>query len=272
MRKLNHTILFFGVACGLAILAGCGSNIPDNYPKGAIDPGLYDKAVVTNEQRLAGEDVRVVPLYQTPLEALGAGWDALIGQPFTNLVNYITKDTAHTASREMLDPNNPDKRREGTLKLVDFEKGRQGAFLIVYAHVATDPDYTVRAAGLRALNRSRAKGYTYLFLKSLQDDQPLVRLQAVDALGNIPDPDAINDLVDHLNNDISPDVRISCADALRNFKNGEVASALVTVLDDRNFGVAWQARQSLELISGQDFRYDKNAWLDYFAKHGEGGS
>jgi hypothetical protein len=267
MRKLNYTILI----SSLAILAGCGSNIRDNYPQGQIDPGLYSKAVLVNEQRLAGEDHRVQPLYQTPIQALGAGWDAVIGEPFTNLVNYITKETPRTASREMIDPNNPDKRREGTLKLVDFKFGRSGPSLIVYSHVAEDPDYTVRAAGLRALNRSRAKGYTYLYLKSLQDDQPLVRLQAVDALSNIPDPDAINDLVDHLNSDISPDVRISCADALRNYKNGEVASALVTVLDDRNFGVAWQARQSLELISGQDYRYDKNAWLDYFAKHGTTG-
>jgi HEAT repeat protein len=138
----------------------------------------------------------------------------------------------------------------------------------VYARVARDDDYTVRAAALRALNRCRAQGYTDLYLKNLDDSEPLVRLQAADALGNIPDPSTIDDLVDHMRNDISPDVRIACTDALRNFPQGEVISALVEMLDDRNFAVAWQARQSLALISGQDYRYDKQAWLDYFARAG----
>jgi hypothetical protein len=42
----------------------------------------------------------------------------------------------------------------------------------------------------------------------------------------------------------------------------------VDMLDDRNFAIAWQARQSLALISGQDYRYDKQAWLGYFAQTG----
>ncbi len=154
--------------------------------------------------------------------------------------------------------------------MCDFEFARRGSSLTVYRRLARDEDYTVRAAAIRALNRSRAMGpnYTALYLKNLDDSEPLVRLQAADALGNIPDPSTIDDLIEHMREDISPDVKISCADALRNFSDGKVISALVDVLDDRNFGLAWQARQSLALISGQDYRYDKQAWLGYFAQAG----
>jgi hypothetical protein len=64
------------------------------------------------------------------------------------------------------------------------------------------------------------------------------------------------------------DVRISCTEALRNFHTAEVMHALVDELDDQDFGVAWQARQSLELLTGQDFRYDPKAWLIYLAGSG----
>ncbi len=49
------------------------------------------------------------------------------------------------------------------------------------------------------------------------------------------------------------------------FTPTEVMRALVEELDDHEFGVAWQARQSLEMLTGQDFRYDSKAWLNYLA-------
>ena len=153
------------------------------------------------------------------------------------------------------------------LRLTDFAFARRGIYLKGYAYLARDTeDFTVRAAGLRALNRCRAQGYTPLFLQAINDDQPLVRLEAADALGNIPDPQAIPLLELHLG-DIEPslDVRVACAEALRNFHTVEVMRTLVGELEDQNFGVAWQSRQSLELLTGQDFRYDEKAWLNYLA-------
>jgi hypothetical protein len=40
----------------------------------------------------------------------------------------------------------------------------------------------------------------------------------------------------------------------------------VDELQDPEFSVAWQARQSLEMLTAQDFRYDQKAWLSYLAK------
>jgi len=254
-----------------AALAGCGSSIPDSTAPGPVDRGLYTDALLDNQQRLAGEDVRVVPLYKTPFEAFGVGFDILIGRPIVHFFDYITHDSAAYAARKMADAKSPDNQREGMLRLTDFTFARHGIYIQGYAILArSGNDFTLRAAGIRALNRCRAKGYTTFFLESLSDDQPLVRLEAADALANIPDPDAIPLLLIHMGADAEPnmDVRIACAEALRNFHTTEVMRALVNELDDTEFGVAWQARQSLELLTGQDFLYDQKAWLNYLVVAG----
>ena len=64
----------------------------------------------------------------------------------------------------------------------------------------------------------------------------------------------------------SRDVRVACADALRNFPTKDVARALTDALRDRQFETAWQARKSLVLMTGHDNQYDQAKWRDYFAK------
>jgi HEAT repeat protein len=168
-------------------------------------------------------------------------------------------------ARRMFDPSSADIRREAILKYANYDFGRHGEVLKTYVYLSNDPDYTVRAAALRAMNRSRVTGQTDLYLEKLKENETLVRLDAADALSNVPDPAAIDALVDHMQNDVSQDVRIACTDALRNFRTMDVARALVERLDDNDFAVAWQARQDLELMTGQDFRYDGELWLGYLA-------
>ncbi len=249
----------------VAALCGCGSSIHDDYGAGPVGHGLYKDAVLDNQQRIAGEDIHVRPLYTTPFEALGDGLHAIFIAPIVRGYDYLNKDTPGIAARKMLEPSSPDTRRIGMLRLVEFQDFRKGEVLKLYANATHDDDYTVRAAALRSLNRCRAKGYTDVYLRCLADEEPLVRLEAANCLGNIPDPAAIRDLISHMQLDISRDVRLSCADALRNFKDQEAAKALVNALSDRDFGIAWQARQSLALLTGQDFRYDEKAWLDFLS-------
>jgi hypothetical protein len=248
----------------LAIASGCGNNLHDTYNSGPVGHHLYTDAVADNQQRLAGEDHRVKSLALHPLTAIGVGFNAAFIHPLGQLFDAISHDTPGIAVRKALDPTSPDVQRQGILHLCDFDHFRRGSALTLYAHEAdVAKDYTVRAAALRALNRCRAKGYTALFLHNLQDDQVLVRLEAADALGNIPDPQAIRPLIDHAQSDVSPDVRIACTEALRNFPTSDVVLALVDLLDNRDFSVAWQARQSLELLTGVDYRYDPRAWRGY---------
>lgn len=270
MRKFGWLARWIAGGIAAAALAGCGSSIPDSMAPGPVDRGLYSDAVLDNQQRVAGEDVRVTPLYKTPFEAFGVGFDVLIGRPVAHFFDYITHDSASYAAGKMADTKSPDNQREGMLRLADFPFARRGIYVKGYAILAHNgDDFTLRAAGLRALNRCRAKGYTVLFLESLSDDQPLVRLEAADALGNIPDPEAIPLLIIHMGTEAEPstDVRIASAEALRNYHTTEVMR-LVNELEDQDFGVAWQARQSLELLTGQDFRYDPKAWLNYLAGAG----
>jgi hypothetical protein len=271
MRKFGWLAQWIAGAITAAALAGCGSSIPDSSAPGPVDPGLYSDARLDNQQRLAGEDVRVVPLYKTPFEAFGVGFDILIGHPIVHFFDYITHDSAGYAARKMADTRSPDNQREGMLRLTDFPFARHGFYIGGYAMFARDGgDFTLRAAAIRALNRCRARGCTLLFLESLSDDQALVRLEAADALSNIPDPQAIPLLVVHMGADAEPnsDVRIACTEALRNFHTVEVMRDLTDELDDQDFGVAWQARQSLEFLTGQDFRYDAKAWLNFIAGSG----
>jgi hypothetical protein len=253
----------------MAALTACGGSVPDSLGPGPIDRGLYHDAVQVNAQRIGGEDVRVIPLYKTPFEAIGVGFNALIGQPIASFFDYITHDNAQYAAMNMAS-HSPDKQREGMLRLTDFKFARHGIYITGYAIKArSGEDFTIRAAGIRSLNRCRAKGYTSLFLAALAEDEPLLQLEAADALGNIPDPAAIPALVSRLEDGATNvDVRISCAEALRNFHTSEAMNALISVLDDQSFGVAWQARQSLELLTGQDFRYDAKSWLNYIAAPG----
>jgi HEAT repeat protein len=119
---------------------------------------------------------------------------------------------------------------------------------------------------IRALNRARDKGSVPAMVEALNDKSELVRLEAAKGLANIPDESAIIALIRRVQDaQETTDVRIAAADALRSFRKPEVAQALIGVLRDRNFGVAWQARQSLLLMTGKDFHYDRAAWLGYLS-------
>jgi HEAT repeat protein len=103
-----------------------------------------------------------------------------------------------------------------------------------------------------------------VFLSALEERNENVRLEAAKALANVPDASAVGPLIRHMENpEENVDVRIACADALRQYPTSEVAQALVRALRDRNFGISWQARKSLQLMTGHDFRYDTVAWLNY---------
>ncbi len=188
-------------------------------------------------------------------------------------------------ARGMLDPKaTPDQQRQGINYLVYREWGRVEPYTTIYARIAENaiepkPDYTVRAVAIRSLNRSRDASATPIFISALDDSNQLVRLEAAKALSNLPDPNAVAPLLSILEGqrDIAVrgrvlrqeedrDIRIASADALRHYPTLPVARALVSQLNRLDFGVAWQSRQSLKHLTGQDFAYDESAWLNYLAE------
>ena len=203
-----------------------------------------------------------------------------------HLIQMFTGNTAAKYARMMEDDKSGDVRRTGILHLVsNYSYARADPYTKRYWQIAQgDPDYLVRVAAIRALNRSRDRNAIEVYVRSLDDSNPLVRLEAAKALANIPDASAVPALLRHLRPeiDIRPqgsgpgarperinegrDIRIAAADALRNYKTKEVARALTEVLQDAQFEVSWQARQSLVLMTGHDFRYDVEKWREYLGR------
>jgi len=62
---------------------------------------------------------------------------------------------------------------------------------------------------------------------------------------------------------IGNDVRIAAAEAMKHYRSADAARALIGQLSGREFGLAWQAHNSLVRITGKDLRYDEAAWLTY---------
>lgn len=177
----------------------------------------------------------------------------------------ISGNTAQRAVQRVQDNYFPDERREGILYLVDHRYGRNAPYTDRYQQLAAlDPDYTVRAIAIRALNIARDKAAAPTFKTALSDPAPLVRLEAAKALVNLPDPSATPDLLRLVADPQQPsDVRIAAADALQHDRRLEVARTLVNQLSSQDFAIAWQSLHSLIAMTGQNHGYNESAWLTY---------
>jgi HEAT repeat protein len=100
----------------------------------------------------------------------------------------------------------------------------------------------------------------------LSDPNDRVRLEAAKALANLPTPAAAEPLIKMVTNpEEDRDIRIAAAAALNHYKKIEVARALASRLQERDFSVAWQARESLRKLTKKDFRYNEARWLEYLS-------
>jgi hypothetical protein len=253
----------------LIVLVGCSAIRKPSGDPTVIPPDKMREMLAENRERLAGPDSprRVSRTYfgvdVTGMGPFEAVWRVLYAVP-KRLIDFIKGDTPLKYATLMEDTRNPDNRRAAILQLVSFRFARRDPYTKRFVQIGTrDPEYLVRAAAIRALNHARSREGVELFIAGLDDAEPVVRLEAAKALANVPVEAAVSKLITHLRGDENRDVRIACADALRELKTLDVARALISVLDDRDFGVSWQARRSLNLMTGRDFRYDESVWLNF---------
>ena len=245
----------------LLISAGCLSSVDDEDYK----PFTNDKwreMIKDDQNRLKLEEERAIQGLDNPLRiVIGA-----VAEGISWIHDLMSGHTFLQEARKLYETN-PDHRRAGIIYLSDRSPGRRDPYLKQYDIMArADPEPSVRGMAIRALNRARDKRAVTIFLAALEEKNDVVRLEGAKALANRPDPSAVIPLIRHLDNpDENVDVRIACADALRLYRTPEVAQALVRALRDRNFGIAWQARKSLQLMTGRDFRYDTAAWLGHLS-------
>jgi hypothetical protein len=252
-------------------VGGCAYHKPQYST--VVPPAEMRKKMLHNEQRMAGIDSpqHVQRTYfgvDVTGQAPAAAFFMVVQAIPSRISNSFHQKNQSDYVTEMEDAKNPDHRREGIAELVKYRWVRTNPIYSKrFDQIArdTDADYTVRAAAIRAMNYSRSKIGHQTFVDSLDDPQPAVRLEAAKALSNLPDETAVPKLIAHMERDDNKDVRLACADALRNYKTPEVARALIGQLPEREFSVAFQARESLILMTGHNFKYEEADWLNYFA-------
>ena len=248
----ERSVLSAAMAAGFALLlTGCAGGIA-REEREPWNQKRWTEMIREDEKRLRGDQAE---------EAL-----SLVADRIKTLIQLITGDTPFNAAKALLDPSNANARYKAVVYLSNKMYGRREPYTRYYENmVRTDQEGLVRAMALRALNRAREKSLTSLYILALDDKDVAVRLEAAKALANIPDPTAVQKLIRKMNDpEEHLDVRIAAADALRLYRTAEVAQALVGTLRGQ-FSVAWQARQSLKLMTGQDYRFDRTAWLNYLS-------
>jgi hypothetical protein len=181
------------------------------------------------------------------------------------------------AVRELHHPVSADARRRAINWLAQSALGDDAEYIVQFRQMAVadpemgtqpDPDHTVRSAAVRALNQVRNRGSVPEFLAALRDEHYLVRMEAAKALNNIPDPRAVDPLIARmLDREEHKDVRIAAAEALHRYRQRDAAESLAGMLDERQFGISWQARRSLRAMTRRDYGYDEQAWREHIAEH-----
>jgi len=291
MRRTAQPALAALFVAALMMTTGCASLNPfapkPVQHREALSAAEWDTLKRDNAARIKGEGIpgggpTIQPRVGV-LEQMGNFFEAVFWTfPKRTYEYYVLGQTPGRYARMMEDDKSADNRRTGILTLAaDFEFGRGEPYTKRYWQIAQgDSDSLVRAAAIRALNRSRDHNGQAIYLKGMDDANPLIRIESAKALANMPDPKAIPLLIKHLapEYDIkgeggrpervgeTRDIRLACADALRNFPEKDVAQKLVQVLKEKDFEIAWQARKSLVLMTGHDFRYDTEKWQEYLSK------
>lgn len=166
-------------------------------------------------------------------------------------------------ARTLADPAaQSDELRRAINGLLRYRFGRQEPYTAAYRQLAENaPDPLLRATAVRAINRSRDAEATATLLAGLEDPSRRVRLEAAKALNRLPHRDALAPLLERaLDEQEDRDVRIAAAEALRHYENPDLIRGLARLVGGPEFSVAWQARQSLIVITGQDHGFDPAAW------------
>jgi hypothetical protein len=244
----------------LFLAAGCMQNRPADINSQPPEPRFADL-----DEDYAPEPDLVVRSIDYLEIGFGKVFSVIADAP-VSVWDYFHQEKPSVSARKMEDSNSPDNRREGINNLVQYSFARRSPYVDRYRQIGLlDSDAIVRAVAIRALNRSRDVNSTGVWQQALSDASPLVRLEAAKALVHIPNPDAAATLGTILGDRTEDrEVRIAAADALQHYRTLPTARVLSVALSERDFGIAWQSRRSLRILTGRDFGYDQAAWLDYF--------
>jgi hypothetical protein len=184
----------------------------------------------------AGQDIGEALKFNTPSPTQAAGW-------------MFHRDA--------------EKRRLGISLISNSPFGGEEPYMKVYREAIVDVDPMVRAASAHALGLHGQPEDAPLLATALTDTAQLVRWESAKGLQRIYNDAAVAPLIEAAVNDADVDVRMAAATALGQYKERRVIEALIRGLDDRSLGVAFHARRSLNVLTGENFGTNPVAWLEW---------
>jgi len=182
-----------------------------------------------------------------------------------------------------LEHEDADVRRVSINRIVQTRYRSQPAVVDALDLIArTDASDAVRCAAIRALGESgdpKAVGTMLAILDNASDATTRnaggdVRWEAVEVLGRRTESGQAaqeqraavrRTALRLLAGDPSRDVRLSAARLLGHDSSMEAVHGLIDALRQRDFGVAYEAEQSLTRLTGQTFDYDSTRWQEWLA-------
>lgn len=160
---------------------------------------------------------------------------------------------------------NPDERQSGILLLSNAPWGGADVYVRLYRMALQDEDSAVRSAAVRALGLHGEPNDAPEVAGLLSDPDRLVRWEAGRTLQRLHNPLVVGSLISSLDQrrESSSQVRAAAATALGQYAEQRVLDALVLALDDPDLTVNAAARQSLSVLTGQDFGFEPRPWLAF---------
>jgi len=131
------------------------------------------------------------------------------------------------------------------------------------AAIRKEQDPLVRMEIIRALGRYPGSQADEVLKAALSDDNPDVRVAACEAWGRRADTAAVSLLGETLRGDVNIDVRLAAAKALGSTHNRAAMKPLAEALDDSNPAMQYRAMLALKEATGKDLGNDIARWQQY---------
>ena len=165
-------------------------------------------------------------------------------------------------------------REKGTKGATATEAEREILIAQLVHEYQSSPDPNMRREAVDALAKIPHPQRDRYLLEILQDENPFVRLSALEALGKTysgPKEDWLALLIDRMKTDTDKDVRVASVRILGNVGPKDTTSdsyrtvvlELGNLLYDKVPAVCYESMQSLQKITNKDYGNDINRWAQF---------
>lgn len=170
------------------------------------------------------------------------------------------------AAQMMLDPHDPDRRREGTNWIGNSPFGGSEVYVRAYRdYVENEKNELVLVEAIRALAKHGTPDDALLIARHLTHPNVQVRWQAARGLQRLHNPAVVGDLLMRLRDESEEtDVRIAVATAVGQYAEDRVFQGLVSALLVRQLSINDAAHDSLVTLTSEDFGLESRDWMAWY--------